>query len=108
MERITMILQYNKVSGQIYGGYNQRDLLHAKQINNFNSDQWLTFLQAKANGLQVKKGSKGTKILSPFIKGDIKDPATGKIKSTSFIPRAFTVFNLDQTEVTKAPELIPA
>lgn len=100
-----MELQYNHVTGQDYGGYNQLQLLTAKQQNNFTSNAWITYLQAKQSGLQVKKGMHGVKISSPFTKGTKSETKDGKteIISVNFIPRAYTVFNLDQTESVKVP-----
>ena len=93
--------QYNHISGQNYGGHNQIDLQIAKQKNNFQSDGWLTFLQARISGLTIKKGSHGIKILSPFISGEktikLADGKT-KTEAVKFIPRSYTVFNLDQTQ----------
>ena len=101
-----MELQYNHITGQDYAGYNQLGLLTAKQKNGYNSNAWLTYLQAKQSGLQVKKGTHGVGILSPFIKGQKAETKNGKteIKSANFIPRHYTVFNLDQTEARR-PEI---
>ena len=111
-----MDYQYNHITGQNYNGHNQAALLAAKDKNQFTSNVWITYLQARANGLQVKKGTHGVGIISPFIKGERKNETTGKIESASFIPRHYTVFNLDQTEairpqvtetVSIAPEFQP-
>jgi antirestriction protein ArdC len=83
-------MQKNKITGLEYNGKNVLALLQAKELNGFNSDEWLTFLQAKQNGLKVKKGSKGTKILKVI---DDKDELSRK-----FTVRTYTVFNFEQVE----------
>src|SRR5574340_891427 len=89
----------NYITRQPYSGQNQTALLNAKDKNGYNSDFWLTFLQAKGAGLKVKKGSHGTTIIK-VVKGEQKqkDEQTGKdevIKRSGL--RYYTVFNLDQT-----------
>ena len=50
-----MELQINASTKEAYQGKNQEELLNAKAGNNFKSNEWLTFLQAKNLGLRVKK-----------------------------------------------------
>lgn len=84
-------MQKNKITGLEYNGKNQIALIQSKELNGFNSDEWMTFLQAKQNGFKVKKGSKGTKILKVIRE---KDELSKKIGL-----KFYTVFNSEQIEV---------
>jgi antirestriction protein ArdC len=100
-----MNYQYNHITKEIYQGRNQADLIRAKKANSFKSDAWLTFLQAKYNGLKIKKSSKGVAIFLGYRKFDEKNK-DGKIKTVSR-PLGFkTVFNLDQTEKLTKEQLM--
>jgi len=105
-----MELQYNHITGHEYQGHNLAALLSAKAANNYNSNAWLTFLQAKAAGLSIRKGSYDVGILSTFLSGSETTTKDGKtiIEKKSFIPRHYTVFNFEQTEMSRVPELVPA
>ena len=92
-----MQYQYNKVSGKVYQGRNQVELLTEKKAKNYQSNEWITFLQARELGLKIKKGSKGVGIFKGFGSFTEKDE-NGKIKSVSR-PLGFArVFNLDVCE----------
>ena len=95
-----MTYQYNKITGKVYEGRNQAELLTAKENNNYQSDEWLTFLQAREAGLKIKKGSNAVGIFKGFTKTETKDK-DGKIKVGS-APLGFAkVFNMDCTEKSK-------
>ena len=88
----------NYITKNIYQGGNVAILEEFTQENNFKSEYFLTFLQAKSRGLTIKKGSHGVTISKPIVKFEIKDEEgkpTGKIKASMGGAR---VFNLDQTE----------
>lgn len=89
--------QFNKVSGLAYQGNNWVDLLNSKSANNFSSNEWVTFLQAKGLGLKVKKGSRGVRVFKGFRSVDVKNK-DGKLKSESKPLGYAVVFNLEQTE----------
>lgn len=92
-----MTYQYNKKTGKVYEGNNQRELQIAKQKNNYKSNEWITFLQARDLKLKIKKGSKSIGICKGFGTFTEKDE-NGKIKSVSR-PLGFArVFNLDVCE----------
>ena len=74
-----MEYQYNKITGKVYEGRNQAELLTAKEKNGYQSNEWLTFLQARELGLKIKKGSKAVGIFKGFTKTETKDK-DGKIK----------------------------
>ena len=45
--------QYNKISGLSYQGKNQTNLLTVKEEKNFSSNAWITFIQAREQGLKI-------------------------------------------------------
>ncbi len=101
MQTTTITLQRNKITGLAYQGRNQTELLSAKTSNNFASDEWLTFLQAKNLNLKIVKGSKGQHIFLGYGSfTDSKEDKDGNKKITSVSrPLGWAcVFNLDQTE----------
>ena len=95
-------LQSNGSTKKIYeGGRNQTELIATKKKMGFESDEWVTFLQAGQMGLKIKKGAKGSGVFKGFESFSDKDEKTGKI-TTSSRPLGFArVFNLDQTEPVK-------
>lgn len=96
-----MNLQYNYITNIQYQGRNQAELLTEKEKNNYKSDAWLTFLQAKSRNLKILKGSKSVAIFKGYEQfTDVKEDKDGNIKyQTNSRPLGFArVFNLDQTE----------
>lgn len=92
-----MELQTNYISDLAYQGRNQAELQAAKEQNKFESNYWLTFLQAKEKGLKIKKGSKGISVFKGFQDFTNVDK-DGKVKTSSGPVGFARVFNLDQTE----------
>jgi antirestriction protein ArdC len=93
-------LPINYQTKKPYRGINVFTLL----CSEFSSNAWLTYKQANAMGLQVRKGSKGAPIV--FWKFDRKkDELTGDIEVSAFA-RQYTVFNLDQ--IDGLPAELPA
>lgn len=85
-------LPINYQTKKPYRGINVFTLL----CSEFSSNAWLTYKQAQAMGLQVRKGSKGAPIV--FWKFDRKkDELTGDVEVSAFA-RQYTVFNLDQID----------
>lgn len=96
-----MELQINASTKLAYQGKNQEELLNAKAGNNFKSNEWLTFLQAKNLGLRVKKGEHSTaSVFRGFGKVEEKTK-DGKNKENTIPLGHSRVFNLDQTEKIK-------
>ncbi len=92
-----MEIQINHKTNNAYQGKNQAILLKIKESNNYKSNNWLTFVQARDLKLKIKKGSKGISIFKGFNTVDEKTK-DGKIKIVS-VPMGFArVFNLDCTE----------
>lgn len=89
-------MPYNKKTKTLYQGKNIAILLSSKARQGFNSDEWITFLQAKELGYKVKKGSKSTKIFKV-----VKDEEATKKKDKSCV-RFYSLFNIEQCEkITK-------
>lgn len=94
----------NAVSGRLYTGMNQVILSMAgNDIDGGKDPRWLTFKQASENGLKIKKGSKGRKVIlwKPFC--DEKDIS----KIVAVMQKTFTVFHatqIDGIKEYKAPE----
>lgn len=88
--------QYNEITNEYYQGLNQSRLQVSKKKNNFSSDAWLTFLQARDLKLKIKKDSKGISITKHFIEEE--EIENGKTRTISIPTGHSTIFNLDQTE----------
>ena len=86
----------NSISGKEYQGINVFSLAVSSFANNFESDEWLTYKQAQAKGWQVKKGSKGTRIIY-FKINEYENKKTGDIDKVPMI-KQYSVFNGDQVE----------
>ena len=92
----------NHLTGKSYRGANAV----LTYFSGFNSPKWLTYKQAKDNGLQVKKGEKGTPILFwNWAKRKPKEDinlvlaleSEGTKKLYPFL-KTYTVFNAQQIE----------
>ena len=79
-------LQANAITGNYYQGYNQAVLMRIKQSRGYKSNKWLTFLQAKANGLMLENAKGKGVTLRTFP----EDEKTGEN-----FPYYFSVFNFD-------------
>lgn len=85
-------LPVNYVTGKPYRGINVLTLLCAEASSN----RWMTYKQAQAAGLQVRKGQHGQPII--FWKFDRRqDSKTGEEYNVAFA-RGYTVFNVDQVD----------
>jgi len=95
--------QYNKITRKEYQGRNQAELTAIKNANNYKSNEWVTFLQAKELGLTIIKGSKGVHVFKGY--GTSSDEnAKGKVITINRPLGWACVFNLDQTEKQTSPE----
>lgn len=103
----------NIVTGKIYKGFNRMWLNFIINYCNFSNPNFITYKQAQTLGGNIKKGSKGTNIIFYDIVMD-KNATTATIGGNSFegdtqnikyILKSHTVFNLDQTEGIKIPEI---
>ena len=94
----------NGISGRLYTGMNQLVLsIAGNELDKGKDPRWLTFKQASDNGLKIKKGSKGRKVIlwKPFC--DEND----ETKIVAVMQKTFTVFHASQVDGLKeykAPE----
>lgn len=91
----------NPVSGTKYRGINILMTLLKGKDNCF-----VTFNQARAKGLKVKKGSKGLPVVYWNFKEVEKDSNPDETRKIPFL-RYYTVFNLNDVEGEKVDELRP-
>lgn len=94
------MMPFNAVSGRPYNGIN----LLILGTSEYSSLGWLTYKQAASLGGNVRKGEKGTTIVFwQFNKSKNKD--TGEIRVVP-LAKAYTVFNLDQSEGLDAGKIV--
>ncbi len=87
-----MQAQRNKITGVIYQGKNQTELLQAKEDEGYKSNYWVTFLQAKSMGKKlVNAKGKGVHLLR--FSTAVEEQEEGKKYVNSFC-----VFNEDLLE----------
>jgi antirestriction protein ArdC len=86
-------LPYNALTGRRYNGVNVLLLWDATLTRGYHHASWLTFLQAKALGGQVKKGEHATAIL--FAGSSTKKDEAGEEEKHRFL-RFHSIFNVEQ------------
>ena len=90
-------------NGQEYRGVNQFLLGLIAASMGYTSPYWLTFKQAQADGMTVRKGERGSLVV--FTKRiAIKDDATGEDKVIPIL-KHYTVFNLGQCDLQEGREM---
>lgn len=97
------VMPVSFTSRENYNGINILLLWSAAAENGFTSKYWLTYKQAVANGGQVRKGEKGTRIIYYSVME--KENAKGEEEKIPFI-KSFVVFNLDQVDGIEDPNPI--
>ena len=85
-------MPHNLSTGKPYRGVNLLTLM----CSDFASSAWLTYIQAREMGAQVRKGSKGTPIVFWSCRKG-KDEKTGEEKALPFL-KQYTVFNIEQID----------
>jgi antirestriction protein ArdC len=95
-----------------YRGWNIFWLNFHSMINNYPSSAYLTFKQAHQLGGMIKKGEKGIRIVYWATIELKKDNADQSVQNTDdatpktkMVPKAYTVFNIAQTEGIEFPEI---
>ncbi len=86
-------LPYNAATGRRYNGVNVLLLWGATFTRGYRHASWLTYLQAKALGGQVKKGEHATAIV--FAGSSVKKDETGEEEKYRFL-RFHSIFNVEQ------------
>jgi antirestriction protein ArdC len=97
----------NADSNRPYRGVNTLLLGISSMVKGYFDPRWLTYKNAEKLGGNVKKGEKGTQIVFwNFMKTiDDRDPANPVEKKIPYA-RAYTVFNVQQCEGLKLPDLV--
>lgn len=99
---------HNIVSGAAYRGVNRLILGMASMGAGYAAGQWATYKQWKDRGAQVLKGQKGTAICFYKPVAGTVDAATGELSSGYAVLKAYSVFNIEQTDAERpAPAAIP-
>jgi len=86
----------HNLTGRAYRGANTFWLDLLRDAKGYSSPVWMTYNQAQAAGGSVKKGEKGTAVFF-WNFSEKSNPDTGKVEKVVYA-KAYTVFNLDQTE----------
>ena len=86
-------------NGVPYSGVNIVLLWAAKEENDYTSNRWMTYQQAKEVGGQVRKGEKGTTIVyaNKFTKTESDADGKETEKQIAFL-KTYTVFNVGQVD----------
>lgn len=87
-------MQTNFKTKAPYTGANSSTLAHVQIQKNYQHKQWLTFVQARQLGKQIRKGEKGVKLLRVL---EVPNKKNKKIKDK--VVRSFFVFNVEQVEM---------
>ena len=99
----------NATTKRAYRGINIWILMATADVMEYRDSRWLTYKQAKDRGGHVKKGEKGTEIIfwNRFQdKASNSDPLAFDDKPKwRVISRLYTVFNVEQTEEVRLPEI---
>lgn len=93
-------IPHNAATGRRYRGINQLLLgMHCFAVG-YRTNGWLTYRQARELGGHVRKGEQGTTVVyyQPIEDQDEEMTSGSSVSKGGAIMRAFTVFNLDQTE----------
>ena len=99
-------LPVNFKTGKAYRGANVLLLWATAFENNYATNLWLTFNQAKELGGHVKKGEKSTMGVFWGSRDVESEDGDGNVEAhRSAFARAFNVFNLDQIEGISAPDV---
>ncbi len=90
------IVGKNKLGQKSYSGINAFMTALFTDLNGYDSNEWLTFNQAKALGGHIKQGEKGL----PCFYFNFKEDKANESDKIEMIPiaRYYTIFNLSQCE----------
>jgi antirestriction protein ArdC len=88
----------NLISGKNYNGINTLILALSASANGFASSQWATYQQHASKGYQVQKGQKATTVVFYKPVAGKVDSATGELSNGYAVLKAYSVFNLAQTD----------
>ena len=98
----TLTMPTNAITKKTYRGINIPVLWMYQEICELTTSTWGTYKQWQELGAQVKKGSKGTRIVFwKILKGKEKDKEADPV----VFAKSSTVFNADQVEGYEIPEI---
>ena len=86
-----------RTGGESYQGVNQFLLALQAAAGGYTSPFWVTYKQAEADKLQVRKGEKGTLVVYSS-KINVKDETASDGVKSIFILKHYKVFNVDQCD----------
>lgn len=96
------LMPTSATTGKPYRGINSLLLALAGDLNGYGSPYWLTYRQAKTFGGNVRRGEKGTTVVF-FKRYTVADPDADDGTRSVRVMRAYTVFNLEQTDGVTMP-----
>ena len=88
-------LPFNAATGRRYNGVNVLLLWGTTLEKGYSRAGWLTYLQAKTLGGQVRKGERATQIV--FAGSSVKETETGEEEKHRFL-RFHSIFNVEQVD----------
>lgn len=103
------VMPWNFSTGRKYQGINTMILFMRCMDEGYTTNAWLTFNQAKALGATVRKGAKGTPIVTYRLRevpAQREGAADGETVTIPFA-RQFYVFNVEQVDGLELGELEP-
>ena len=94
---------FNGTNDKSYRGINRLWLSYCQRKSGYSDNRWMTYKQAQKNGMQVRKGEKGSNVIywSPYDPEKKKTISWEDAKNTEnlkVICRTFTVFNGSQID----------
>lgn len=107
----SIVRPMNFSTGRKYSGFNIFNLEVSRLTNGFSSSKWLTFKQCSAMNGYIKKGSKGSFIITYSPPKFGEEEKNGEMKKVMIRPPYFGsgyVFNLDQTTLEDVTPETPA
>ena len=98
-----------RITGEPYRGINILLLWSAAHQRGFRSDYWLTYQQARHQGGHIRQGEKSTTVVfsGTLTRTEQDDDGEEQEKVIPFL-KAYSVFNVDQTEGLPEKYLAPA
>ena len=94
-------LPYNAASGRAYHGGNILSLMSRQMDMGSEDPRWCTYKQAEANGWQVRKGEKGTRV----EERERPDGTTERVRVKLDRPRCFHAVVFNAKQIDGMPEL---
>ena len=102
-------LPYNAASGRAYHGGNILSLMSRQMDMGSEDPRWCTYKQAEANGWQVRKGEKGTRVeyweFDRLEERERPDGTTERVRVKLDRPRCFHAVVFNAKQIDGMPEL---